>query len=165
VAYGPAQAYPPQPPVPEGFGINPAWLASSADRERAVGVLRAGFTEGRLSQDELNERVAQAYAARTYGQLWALTADLPAGALPYPQGAGALVPQAPATPSQWRPAAALVITALVIFTLAALITAIITAHTQTVVYPPFQHVNLTPFVQHAGPLSARPIGPFGPAGG
>jgi hypothetical protein len=153
--------------VPEGFGINPAWLASSADRERAVGVLRAGFTEGRLSQDELNERVTQAYAARTYGQLWALTADLPAGALPYPQlpqGAGALVPQTPAVPSQWRPAAALVITALVIFTLAALITAIITARTQTVVYPPFQHVNLTPFIQHAGPLRP-PLGQLGPAGG
>ena len=66
-------------------GINPAWLAASADRERAVGVLRAGFTEGRLTQEELDDRVAQAYAARTYGQLWALTADLPAGALPGPQ--------------------------------------------------------------------------------
>jgi len=168
VAYGPGQAYPPQPPVPEGFGIDPAWLASSADRERAVGVLRAGFTEGRLTQDELGERVAQAYAARTYGQLWALTADLPAGALPYPQlpqGAGALVPQTPAVPSHWRPAAALVITALVIFTLAALITAIITAHTQTVVYPPFQHVNLTPFIQRAAPLGVTPTGPLYPPGG
>ena len=110
MAYGPGQAYPPQPPVPESGGINPAWLAASADRERAVGVLRAGFTEGRLTQDELDERVAEAYAARTYGQLWALTADLPVGALPYPQlpqGAGALVPQArrqPATgvrPPRW----------------------------------------------------------------
>ena len=116
-------------------GVNPAWLAASADRERAVGVLRAGFTEGRLTQDELNERVAQAYAARTYGQLWALTADLPTGALPYPQfphGQGVMVPQEAAPPSHWRPAAALIITALVIFTLAALITAIITVHTQAV---------------------------------
>ena len=65
MAYGPAQAYPPQPGVPEGSGalvpaINPAWLAASADRERAVGVLRAGFTEGRLTQEELDERVAEA---------------------------------------------------------------------------------------------------------
>jgi hypothetical protein len=166
VAYGPGQAYPPQPPVPEGIGINPAWLASSADRERAVGVLRAGFTEGRLTQDELGDRVAQAYAARTYGQLWELTSDLPAGAVPYPQGTGVLVPQNPAAASNWRPAAALVITALVIFTLAALITAIITAHTQTVVYTPFQqHVDLTPFVQKAGSLSMPPTGPLGPAGG
>jgi Domain of unknown function (DUF1707) len=161
VAYGPGQAYSPQPPVPEGSGINPAWLASSADRERAVGVLRAGFTEGRLTQDELDERVAEAYAARTYGQLWALTADLPVGALPYPQGAGVLVPQTPAAATTWRPAAALVITALVIFTLAALITAIITAHTQTVVYTPFQHVNLTPFVQQMGPARVKALGPFG----
>ena len=102
-----------------------------------MGVLRAGFTEGRLTQEELDDRVAQAYAARTYGQLWALTADLPAGALPcpqFPQGHGALVPQEAAPPSQWKPAATLIITALVIFTLAALITAIITAHAQAVIY-------------------------------
>ena len=174
MAYGPAQAFPPQPPGPEGFGgfwpsggsggsgggvagVNPAWLAASADRERAVGVLRAGFTEGRLTQEELDDRVAQAYAARTYGQLWALTADLPAGALPcpqFPQGHGALVPhEAAAVPSHWKPAAALIITALVIFTLAALITAIITAHTQAVVYPGFQHANLTPFIKHVGPAN------------
>ena len=164
MAYGPAQAFPPQPPVPEGSvafgafgggisGVNPAWLASSADRERAVGVLRAGFTEGRLTQEELDERVAQAYAARTYGQLWALTADLPAGGLPYPQfpqGQGMLIPQdAAAPPSHWKPAAALIITALVIFTLAALITAVITAHTQGVIYQGGfqQHANLTPFIR------------------
>ena len=82
MAYGPGQEHPPYPVVPLSTGINPAWLAGSADRERTVGVLRAGFTEGRLTQDELDERVAQAYAARTYGQLWVLTADLPAGALP-----------------------------------------------------------------------------------
>jgi hypothetical protein len=56
--------------------------AASADRERAVDVLKAGFTEGRLTQDEYNERISQAYAARTYGELAAITADLPAGALP-----------------------------------------------------------------------------------
>jgi hypothetical protein len=160
VAYGPAQAYPPQPGVPEGSGalvpaINPAWLAASADRERAVGVLRAGFAEGRLSQDELDDRVAQAYAARTYGQLWALTADLPAGALPYPQfmpavpysqGPDAMMPPGAAPEVNWRSAATLVITALVIFTLAAMITALVTAHTQTVVITPFQHVNLEPYI-------------------
>ena len=165
MAYGPAQAFPPQPPVPEGFGgfgvgafgggvagVNPAWLASSADRERAVGVLRAGFTEGRLTQDELDDRVARAYAARTYGQLWELTCDLPAGALPYPQlphGQALMVAPEAGPPSHWKPAAALIVTALIIFTLAALITAIITAHTQGVIYqgPGFQQANLTPFIQ------------------
>ena len=124
MAYGPAQAFPPQPPVPEGFGagvagVNLAWLASSADRERAVGVLRAGFTEGRLTQDELDDRVARAYAARTYGQLWELTSDLPAGALPYPQfphGQAVMVAPEAAPPSHWRPAAALIITAPVSYT-------------------------------------------------
>jgi hypothetical protein len=56
--------------------------ASSADRERAVDVLKAGFAEGRLTQDEYNDRMGRAYAARTYGDLATLTADLPAGVLP-----------------------------------------------------------------------------------
>jgi len=155
VAYDPAQAYPPQPGLPAGSGalvpaVNPAWLAASADRERAVSVLRAGFAEGRLSQDELDDRVARAYAARTYGQLWALTADLPAGPLPYPQGPEAVTPHGAAPDSEWRAAATLVITALVIFTLAALITALITVHTQTVIYGPGfqQHVNLEPYITY-----------------
>ena len=89
MAYGPGQAYPPYPAaqaLPVSAGINPDWLAASADRERTIGVLRAGFTEGRLTQDELDDRVARAYAARTYRDLWALTADLPR-APPLPTGA------------------------------------------------------------------------------
>jgi DUF1707 SHOCT-like domain/Domain of unknown function (DUF4190) len=62
--------------------MNLAMRAASADRERAVDVLKAGFAEGRLTQDEYNERMNQAYAARTYAELAALTADLPAGAIP-----------------------------------------------------------------------------------
>jgi hypothetical protein len=62
--------------------MNPSMRAASADRERAVDVLKAGFTEGRLTQDEYNDRMGQAYAARTYAELMALTADLPAGAMP-----------------------------------------------------------------------------------
>ena len=83
--------YPGYPAAAPGYGIaqggfqarmNPAMRAASADRDRAVDVLKAGFAEGRLSQDEYNDRMGQAYAARTYGELAALTADLPAGALP-----------------------------------------------------------------------------------
>ena len=74
-------------PVVQGHGgyqarMNPAMRAASADRERAVDVLKAGFAEGRLTQDEYNDRMGRAYAARTYGELMALTADLPAGAMP-----------------------------------------------------------------------------------
>jgi hypothetical protein len=76
-------APPPQvPPTGYQVAVNPAMRAASTDRERAVDVLKAGFAEGRLSQEEYNDRMGRAYAARTYGELAALTADLPAG--PYP---------------------------------------------------------------------------------
>jgi uncharacterized membrane protein len=71
--------------------MNPAMRAASADRERAVDVLKAGFAEGRLTQEEYNDRMGRAYAARTYGELAALTADLPAG--PWPMPAAWPVPQ------------------------------------------------------------------------
>jgi hypothetical protein len=164
VAYGPGQAYPPYPAAPAlpvSTGISPDWLAGSADRERTVGVLRAGFTEGRLNQDELDDRVARAYAARTYGDLWALTADLPTGPLPYPPGlpypqAGPVVPASAEPVSNWHSAAALVITALVIFTLAALVTAIATAHAQPFPFQgsPFQQA---PSVQQFQPARLAPF--------
>jgi hypothetical protein len=59
-------------------------LASHADRERTVDVLRAGYGEGRLEQPEFEKRVARAYAARTVGELAVLVADLPAGPVPQP---------------------------------------------------------------------------------
>lgn len=52
--------------------------ASHADRERVVDALKAAFVQGRLTQDELDTRVGQALAARTYAELAALSADLPA---------------------------------------------------------------------------------------
>jgi hypothetical protein len=146
VAYGPAQAFPPQFGVPGGGTggsvpwMNPDWLAASADRERAVGIIRAAFAEGRLSQDELDDRVGQAYAARTYGDLWTLTADLPAGPFAPMHGPVAVIPERSPSPASWRPAAALIITALIIFTLAALITAIVTKQPQ----PGFQQVTVVP---------------------
>ncbi len=59
-------------------------LASHADRERAVDVLRAGYGEGRLEKGEFDTRVGRAYAARTVGELASLVADLPAGPVPQP---------------------------------------------------------------------------------
>jgi hypothetical protein len=59
-------------------------LASHADRERAVDVLRAGYGEGRLEKAEFDQRVARVYAARTVGELALLVADLPAGPVPQP---------------------------------------------------------------------------------
>ena len=39
--------------------------------------LQRHFADGRLTEDELNERLEQVLGARTLGQLYALTADLP----------------------------------------------------------------------------------------
>ncbi|MFD8804842.1 DUF1707 and DUF4190 domain-containing protein [Streptomyces sp. NPDC059597] len=64
-------------PVP---GSGPAFLlASHADRERTVDVLRAGYGEGRLDKGEFDRRVERAYAARTVGELALVVADLPHG--------------------------------------------------------------------------------------
>jgi hypothetical protein len=62
----------------------PGMLAANADRERAVDVLRAGYAESRLTKAEYEYRMARAYAARTYGELGVLTADLPTGSFGYP---------------------------------------------------------------------------------
>ena len=53
--------------------------ASHADREQVVGTLKAAFVQGRLTKDELDARAGQVFAARTYAELTAVTADLPAG--------------------------------------------------------------------------------------
>ena len=52
--------------------------ASDSDREEIVGRLHGATTEGRLRADELDERLGAALSARTYGELDALVADLPA---------------------------------------------------------------------------------------
>jgi len=52
--------------------------ASDQDRERVATEIRDHFAAGRLDEDELNERVEAAYAARTMGELNALRVDLPA---------------------------------------------------------------------------------------
>ena len=53
--------------------------ASHADREHVIDALKAAFVQGRLSKDELDLRVGQTFASRTYAELAALTADIPAG--------------------------------------------------------------------------------------
>ena len=73
--------------------------ASAADRERAIDVLKAAFAEGRLTREEHEARVERAYRSRTYADLAALTADLPAGPL------GTLSAQAVAAPTAYLPAA------------------------------------------------------------
>jgi Domain of unknown function (DUF1707) len=60
--------------------------ASYADREHVIGVLKAAFVQGRLTKDELDTRVGQTFVSRTYGELAALTADLPPGLITAPPG-------------------------------------------------------------------------------
>ena len=52
--------------------------ASHADREHVIEVLKDAFVQGRLDKDELDSRVGQAFASRTYAELAAVAADLPA---------------------------------------------------------------------------------------
>lgn len=52
--------------------------ASYADREQAIGTLKAAYVAGMLAKDEFDLRVGQTLASRTYAELTALTADLPA---------------------------------------------------------------------------------------
>jgi len=52
--------------------------AGDADREAVAERLRIAAGEGRIEPWELDERLGQAYGARTYGELAALVADLPA---------------------------------------------------------------------------------------
>ena len=56
---------------------HPELRVSDAEREATVGRLRVAGGEGRLTLEELGERVELADAARTRGDLEALTADLP----------------------------------------------------------------------------------------
>jgi len=52
--------------------------ASHEDRDRVVELLRVSAGDGRLTSEELDERLEQAMTARTYGDLARLVADLPA---------------------------------------------------------------------------------------
>ena len=65
--------------APDGYGH---MRASLADREQAIDTLKAAFAQGRLTKDELDERVARALVPLTYAELASLTDDLPPGLTP-----------------------------------------------------------------------------------
>lgn len=56
-------------------------LASTADRDRAISVLKASFLEGRLTKEELELRVGQVLTVPLFTDVMALTCDLPVGPL------------------------------------------------------------------------------------
>jgi hypothetical protein len=55
--------------------------AADADRHQIAEHLKAALDEGRLSLGEYDDRVREAYAARTYAELMVLVTDLPAPGL------------------------------------------------------------------------------------
>jgi hypothetical protein len=66
------------PAGPGGRPISPGELrASHEDRDNTVEQLRVAAGDGRLTADELDERLERALTARTYAELAVLTADLP----------------------------------------------------------------------------------------
>jgi Domain of unknown function (DUF1707) len=58
-------------------------LASQADRDQRVEMLKVAFVQERLTKDEFDLRVGQALASRTYAELAAVTADIPAALTGY----------------------------------------------------------------------------------
>jgi hypothetical protein len=58
--------------------------ASDSDRDRVLDILKTAFVQGRLTEEELDLRVGQTLGSRTWGDLTAVTADIPAWPLPQP---------------------------------------------------------------------------------
>jgi hypothetical protein len=71
---------------------------SDADREHAAERLREHFADGRLTSDELDDRLAAVFSARTAGDLRRVRADLPG---PAPAGHAPPGPGAPGAGSRW----------------------------------------------------------------
>jgi hypothetical protein len=142
-AYGPP-SYGPVPPygqIPYGqmpygqlpYGqpgaVHPGMLTATADRERTMDVLKAAYGEGRITKEEFDLRAGRAMSARTYAQLAAVVADLPAGphlgVMPYQPGYYPAIN----TPTSGLAVGALVCGILEIFTLGfAAIPAVILGH-------------------------------------
>jgi hypothetical protein len=74
---GAAHAPPAPPPSPEE-------RIGDAEREQAVDDLRSHLLAGRLTAEEFEHRLGAVATARTYGQLAAVSADLPSGSGPPP---------------------------------------------------------------------------------
>src|SRR5437868_3542350 len=82
-------------PEPAGPSGTPKMRASDADREQAAHVLREAAGDGRLTLEELDERLDAVYAAKTYAELSPITRDLPVP--------GTSTPPAPPSGVDFRP--------------------------------------------------------------
>jgi len=97
----------------------PHLRAGDADRAAVATVLGRHMSAGRLTMDEYDERLSRAYAAKTYGELAEITADLPAtDVAPRPAPASAPAACAPGgwdhDPHSWR---SWVTTSLIVLTI------------------------------------------------
>lgn len=82
--------------LPEHAGT-PEMRAGDTDRDRVAQVLRDAAGEGRLTLEELDERLDLVYAAKTYADLEPLTRDLPEA------GTSAVPAPRTGTSVDWRP--------------------------------------------------------------
>ena len=62
-----------------------ALLVSDREREHTVGLLRDHWLSGRLTADEFEQRVGEAWRARFAADLWQALRALPVEAPPVPQ--------------------------------------------------------------------------------
>jgi hypothetical protein len=97
-------------PVSEHERQAPSLRAADHDRDAVAEILREQHLAGRLDTDELQERIGRCYAAKTYAELDAVLADLPAEiSTPGPSGLarseGRLVARGPRgrSPVGWLP--------------------------------------------------------------
>lgn len=67
---------------PATQGSTPPPKASDAERDAALERLREAFVDGRLTDDEFDQRARSALSARTTGDLERLFVDLPTASLP-----------------------------------------------------------------------------------
>ena len=94
-----------------------SWRASDEDRDQIAERLRHATAEGRLHAHELEERLAAALRARTYGELDALVTDLPRDRVVRRQGSDA---------TRWvRPTLALAVAIPVALVAVALVIAVV----------------------------------------
>jgi Domain of unknown function (DUF1707) len=63
-------------PAAGAGGVEGGPKASDADRDRLALRLQEQYGRGRLTEDELDKRLAQVYAARTLVELYSITSDL-----------------------------------------------------------------------------------------
>lgn len=118
--------------------------ASDADREQVIDTLKAAFVQGWLTKDELSVRAGQVLASRTYAELSAITADIPATLT------DAQLPPEPAQIRTWKPINKKVVAwgAVVIIVSPALAAAFLTYYGGFIVLFLFAFIGLTVTAEH-----------------